>query len=146
MEKNEEIIDKLKMIVKMKGFKYTKQREIVLKTILNSEKHLDAEEIYNIIMRKHKEEAIGIATVYRALSFSEEVHLISSISLDKDKRKFETNFKNHHDHIICIKCNKIIEFSNENIEQEQEKIAKDNGFKLVNHTMYLYGICNDCDI
>jgi Fur family ferric uptake transcriptional regulator len=146
MEKNSEIIEQLKTIVKQKGLKYTKQREIVFETILNCEKHLGAEELYNMILVKYPEESIGIATVYRALSFLEEANLISSISLENDRKKYETHFKEHHDHLICIKCNKIIEFVNHNIEREQEKIAQENGFKLLNHTMYLYGICKECDI
>ncbi len=146
MQTNEEILEKLKEVVKEKGLKYTKQREIVFETILNCEKHLGAEELYNIIVQKYPEESIGIATVYRALAFLEEANLIASISLDKDRRKFETNFKAHHDHLICLKCNKIIEFTNDKIEQEQERIAKENEFQLLNHTMYLYGICRDCRI
>lgn len=144
MENTTEMIEKLKMIVKQRGLKYTKQREIVFETILNCEKHLGVEELYNVIMSKYPEESIGIATVYRAVSFLEEADLIASVSLGKDKRQFETNFKAHHDHLICVKCNKIVEFVNTNIEKEQEKIAKENGFKLLNHTMYLYGICEDC--
>ena len=145
MQTNEEILEKLKAVVKDKGLKYTKQREIVFEAILNCEKHLGAEELYNVILEKYPEESIGIATVYRALAFLEEENLIASISLDKDKRKFETNFKAHHDHLICVKCNKIIEFTNEIIEKEQEKIAQKNEFKLLNHTMYLYGICKECN-
>jgi len=145
MENTTEMIEKLKMIVKQRGLKYTKQREIVFETILNCEKHLGVEELYNVIMSKYPEESIGIATVYRAVSFLEEADLIASVSLDKDKRQFETNFKAHHDHLICVKCNKIVEFVNANIEKEQEKIAKENGFKLLNHTMYLYGICENCN-
>ena len=144
MKTKEEILEKLKIIVKEKGLKYTKQREIVFETILNCEKHLGAEELYNLIVQKHPEESIGIATVYRALAFLEEANLIASISLDKDKRKFETNFKEHHDHLICVKCNKIIEFINPNIEKEQETIAKKNNFTLLHHTMYLYGVCSEC--
>ncbi len=144
MQNNSKTIDKLKEIIKEKGLKYTKQREVIFKTILNCKKHLSAEELYNIILEKHPNEKIGIATVYRALVFLEESNLISSISLNKDTKKFETNFKKHHDHLICVKCNKIIEFYNEQIEEKQEKIAKDNDFKLLNHTMYLYGICKDC--
>lgn len=144
MQDNLKVIDKLKDIIKQKGLKYTKQREIILETILDSNKHLSAEELYNLIQEKYPEEKIGIATVYRAVSFLEESKLISSISLDKDTKKFETNFKEHHDHLICIKCNKIIEFANDTIEREQEKIAKNNGFELLEHDMYLYGVCKDC--
>lgn len=145
MKNNHEIIDNLKQIIKDRGLKYTKQREIILETILDSNEHLNAEELSQIISQKHPTEKIGIATIYRALSFLEEVNLISSIALDNDGKKFEANFKEHHDHIICVKCSKIIEFVNEDIEKAQEKIAKENGFKLLDHTMYLYGICTDCN-
>lgn len=144
MQDNSEIIDRLKQIIRDKGLKYTKQREVIFETILNCKKHLGAEELYNIILEKYPEEKIGIATVYRALVFLEDVDLISSISVGKDAKKFETSFKEHHDHLICIKCNKIIEFINARIEKEQEKTAKENNFELLNHTMYLYGICKDC--
>ena len=142
---NNKIIDKLKQVIKDKGLKYTKQRELIFETILDCEKHLSAEDTYNVITEKYPDEKIGIATVYRALAFLEEAHLISSISVDKNIRKFETNFKEHHDHLICTECNKIVEFVNEKIEKEQEKIAKENNFTLLNHTMYLYGICEDCN-
>ena len=144
MQNNSEIIDKLKEVIKKKGLKYTKQREIILETILDSDRHLSAEDLYKLIQEKYPDEKIGIATVYRAVSFLEDSGLISSISLDKDTKKFETNFKDHHDHLICIKCNKIVEFINEKIEKEQEKIAKQEGFKLLDHAMYLYGVCKDC--
>jgi Fur family ferric uptake transcriptional regulator len=140
----EDIIAQLKDIVKQKGLKYTKQREIIFETILDSDKHLNAEEVYNSIREKHPDINIGIATVYRALVFLEEADLISSISLNQDGKKFETNFKNHHDHLICVKCGKIVEFHDDEIEQRQEIAAVVNGFKLVSHTMNLYGVCKDC--
>jgi Fur family ferric uptake transcriptional regulator len=97
-----------------------------------------------MILNQYPNEKIGIATVYRALIFLEESSLISSISLDKDIKKFENNLKEHHDHLICVKCSKIIEFVNEEIEIMQDKIAVQHNFKLLNHTMYLYGICDTC--
>jgi Fur family ferric uptake transcriptional regulator len=144
MKNRSKMIDKLKQVVKQKGLKYTKQREIVFETILDYDKHLSAEELYGAITKKYPNEKVGIATVYRALSFLEEANLISSISLDQNTKKFETNLKAHHDHLICVKCNKIVEFVNEKIEQEQNKVAKELGFKLLDHTMYLYGICEKC--
>lgn len=144
MQDKAEILEKLKHIIKEKGLKYTKQREIIFETILECDQHLSAEEIHNLISQKHPDERIGIATVYRALVFLESAKLIASISLDSDTKKYETNFKEHHDHIICVKCGKIVEFVNEQIEKKQEKIAKEKGFKLLNHSMYLYGVCGEC--
>lgn len=140
----QEVLEKLKQVVKDRGLKYTKQREIIFETILDSQEHLNADELNSMISEKYPNEKIGIATIYRALAFLEESNLISSITLNKDGKKFEPTLKKHHDHLICVKCNKIIEFLDIQIEKKQEKIAKENGFKLINHTMYLYGICKDC--
>ena len=141
---NEQLIEKLKQVIKEKGLKYTKQREIIFETLLNSDKHLNAEELYGLITKQYPDENIGIATVYRALAFLEDSKLISSISLNNDGKKFEPSSKEHHDHIICTKCNKIIEFVDNDIEKRQEAVAKKYDFKLQSHTMYLYGICADC--
>ena len=141
---NEEIIDELKKIVKQKGLKYTEQREIVLSVLLYAKDHLTAEEVYNEIKKEHPESNIGIATVYRALSFLEEIDLIASITFGTDGKKYESNAKSHHDHLICTDCGKIIEFIDEEIEKRQDKIAKKNKFKITSHSMQLYGTCETC--
>ncbi|OUR70489.1 transcriptional repressor [Arcobacter sp. 31_11_sub10_T18] len=144
MNNNEEIIEELKKIVKQKGLKYTEQREIVLNVLINATDHLSAEEVYNEIKKSYPESNIGIATVYRALSFLEEVHLIASIAFGTEGKKYESNAKAHHDHLICTSCGKIIEFLDNEIEKRQDKIAKKNNFKIVSHSMQLYGTCEDC--
>lgn len=141
---NEQIIDELKKIVKQKGLKYTEQREIVLSILLHANEHLTAEEIYNEIKKTFPNSNIGIATVYRALSFLEEVDLITSITFGSDGKKYESNSKLHHDHLICTACGKIIEFIDDEIEKRQEKIAKRNKFKIISHSMQLYGTCETC--
>lgn len=140
----EEIIEELRKIVKQKGLKYTEQREIVLSILLHADEHLTAEEIYNQIKKDFPETNVGIATVYRALSFLEEVDLITSINFGTDGKKYESNAKSHHDHLICTDCGKIIEFVDDEIEKRQEKIAKENKFKITSHSMQLYGVCQAC--
>jgi len=144
MSSNEEIIDELKKIVKQKGLKYTEQREIVLNILINATDHLSAEDVYNDIKKVYTESNIGIATVYRALSFLEEVNLITSIAFGTEGKKYESNAKAHHDHLICTSCGKIIEFLDNEIEKRQDKIAKKNNFKILSHSMQLYGTCEDC--
>ena len=139
-----EELQKLKTVVKQKGLKYTRQREIIFEIILDAKEHLSAEDIYNKVLQKYPNEKMGIATVYRALSFLEDVKLILSISFGKDGKKYEANFKEHHDHLICVRCGKIVEFVSKDIEKAQERVAKENNFKLLEHTMYLYGICDEC--
>ncbi|OCL81971.1 Fur family transcriptional regulator [Arcobacter porcinus] len=142
--KQDEIIEDLKKIVKQKGLKYTEQREIVLSILLSADDHLTAEEIYNKIKTEYPDTNVGIATVYRALSFLEEVELIASINFGTDGKKYESNAKSHHDHLICTDCGLIIEFVDDEIEKRQEKIAKANKFKITDHSMQLYGLCQSC--
>ncbi len=144
MEKSS--LNSLKNIIKSKGMKWTEQREIILDIILSQDCHLSADEVYQMVKEKYPNSSIGIATIYRTLNFLEEVELISSIPFGKDGKKYEKTKDTHHDHLICIKCGKIIEFYDERIEQQQEIIAKKNNFKITGHTMQLYGICHECEI
>ena len=144
MVNSENVIDELKKIVKQKGLKYTEQREIVLNILLDADEHLTAEEVYNLIKTKKPDSNIGIATVYRALGFLEEVNLITSIAFGSDGKKYESNTKKHHDHLICTTCGKIVEFMDDEIEKRQDRIAKKNKFKITSHSMQLYGVCESC--
>lgn len=144
MVNSENVIDELKKIVKQKGLKYTEQREIVLNILLHAEGHLSAEDVYNLIKIKQSDSNIGIATVYRALGFLEEVNLITSITFGSEGKKYESNTKEHHDHLICTNCGKIVEFMDDEIEKRQDRIAKKNKFKITSHSMQLYGVCESC--
>jgi len=140
----ENIINELKTIIKKKGMKYTEQRAIILQILVNLDDHLNAEEIHSIIQKEYPTQNIGIATIYRTLNFLEEVNLISSISFGSDGKKYEGNQKEHHDHLICTSCGKIVEFLDDDIEKKQENIATKNGFTITDHSMQIYGLCKDC--
>jgi len=140
----ENIINELKTIIKQRGMKYTEQRAVILQILVSLDDHLNAEEIHGIIQKEHPEQNIGIATIYRTLNFLEEVHLISSISFGSDGKKYEGNIKDHHDHLICTSCDKIIEFLDHDIEKKQEDIASKNGFTITSHSMQIYGLCEKC--
>lgn len=144
MKNNQRVLDDLKMVLKSKGMKYTEQRAVILQILLNLDEHLNAEEVHHIVKEKYPNQNIGIATVYRTLNFLEEVDLISSISFGAEGKKYESNTEEHHDHIICTSCGKIVEFFDEEIELKQENIATKNGFKITDHTMQIFGICEDC--
>jgi len=145
MENDKTVLEDLKVVLKDKGMKYTEQRAVILQILLNIDDHLNAEEVHRIVKEKYPEQNIGIATVYRTLNFLEDVNLISSISFGKDGKKYEGNVtKEHHDHIICTSCGKIVEFFDEDIEKRQEDIATKNGFKITDHTMQIFGICQKC--
>ncbi len=144
MKNNSITLEDLKEVLKNKGMKYTEQRAIILKILLNLDDHLSAEELHEVVKQKYPNQNIGIATIYRTLNFLEEVDLISSISFGKDGKKYESNDTQHHDHLICTSCGKIVEFYDEEIEKRQDDIAKTNGFTITSHDMQIYGLCHNC--
>ncbi len=140
------LLDNFKILLKENNLKFTLQREHILKILYDSRKHLSPELLYNEIKDLFPELNIGIATVYRTLLLLEDADLVTSIPFDKHGKKYELANKEHHDHMICIKCGKIIEFIDEEIELRQTKIAKSHNFNMINHSMQIYGICKECQI
>lgn len=138
------LLENFKALLKSNGLKYTLQREHILKVLYKSTKHLTPELLYNEIKMEAPELNIGIATIYRTLSLLEDAGLVTSISLDKQGKKYELADKEHHDHMICIKCGKIIEFMDQEIEERQKKIAHKHQFKMTDHSMQIYGLCSKC--
>lgn len=140
----DEFIYKFKDMIKSLGLNNSVQREYVLKILFDNKGHLNAEEILQRVKQTYNV-TIGIATVYRILSLLEELHIVKAIVINgQDFKVYELNLKPHHDHMVCIKCNKIVEFYDAELEKIQELVAGENGFKLQSHTMMLYGICKEC--
>ncbi|NPA50917.1 MAG: transcriptional repressor [Epsilonproteobacteria bacterium] len=137
-------LDRLKKILKKKQLKFTHQREMVLKALYYNQGHFSPEEILYKIKEKNPGVKIGIATIYRTLALLEEEGLAESISFGKDGKKYEIAKNTHHDHLICIICKKIVEFVDETIEARQEAVAKKFDFKMVGHSMKIYGVCKEC--
>jgi Fur family ferric uptake transcriptional regulator len=138
------LLIKFKDLLKHNNLKFTKQREVVLKTLYNNDEHFTPESLYLLIKETYPELNVGIATVYRTLNLLEESSIVTSISFGSAGKKYELANKPHHDHLICKCCGLIVEFENGDIETKQEEIASKNGFKLTSHLMQLYGICENC--
>ena len=138
------ILDELKSVLKRNGLKQTKQREAILKTLYTHSEHHSPEDILRLLKEDFPKEKIGIATIYRTLSLFEDEGLVESISFGKDGKKYEIGHKKHHDHLICVNCGKIIEFIDNIIEKQQETVAKQNNFYMINHSMKIVGYCEKC--
>lgn len=123
------------------GMRQTKQRRIILDAVLNLGSHVDAEAISSEVRKV--DEAIGLATVYRTLQLMLGAGIVVERKFDRDRAHFELNdsLTRHHDHLICVKCGKIIEFFDEELEILQEKIASRLGFRLTDHRLELFGDC-----
>lgn len=138
------LLVRFKDILKQNNLKYTKQREVVLKTMYNNDEHFSPESLYLMVKETNPELNVGIATVYRTLNLLEESDIVTSLSFGASGKKYELGNKPHHDHMICKVCEEIIEFENSAIEQIQEEIAKEYDFQLTSHLMQLYGLCKNC--
>jgi Fur family ferric uptake transcriptional regulator len=88
-------------------------------------------------------EEIGLATIYRVLTQFEAAGLVVRHHFESGQAVFEINEGEHHDHLVCVKCGKVVEFMDETIERRQKEIARQNGFTLTEHSMILYGECSD---
>ncbi len=138
------LLDKFKTLLKTNTLKFTKQRELILKFLYDNDEHYTPEDIYMLLKKENPDINIGIATVYRTLTLLEDSEIASSISFGAQGKKYELGLKKHHDHLICTSCGNIIEFFDETIEEQQEKIAAKFNFKMTGHTMKIVGLCEKC--
>jgi len=123
------------------GLKVTHPRTKILDVLQsNPDMHLSADEIHNKLVDHN--ESIGLATVYRVLTQLEIAGLIQKNQFNDNQSSYEIK-KQHHDHLICTKCGKIIEFMNDDLETLQEKISDKHQFRLDSHVMTLFGVCSD---
>ena len=86
-------------------------------------------------------EEIGLATIYRVLTQFEQAGILIRHHFESDKAVFELNEKSHHDHIVCLQCGHVEEFRNDEIEKLQVEVADNLGFKIIEHSLYIYGDC-----
>lgn len=131
--------------LKKAGLKVTLPRVKILEILAGSaERHMSAEDVYKTLLEQNEE--IGLATVYRVLTQFEAAGLVERHNFEGGHAVFELDQGSHHDHIVCMKCGKVVEFVDSTIERLQHEIADQNGFKLVDHSLTLYGVCQSCDV
>ncbi len=129
--------------LKQKNLKRSQQREFILDLFLATHRHVTTEELYQLAIKEFPQ--IGYSTVHRTLKLLSECGLASERHFGDRYTRFERKQKDqHHDHLICTKCGKIIEFESQKIEKLQNNVAKQENFKVTHHRLELYGICNKC--
>jgi len=134
----EELIKKLKL----KNLKLTKQRLEIIDEILNFNGHFEIEDL--VFKSKEKNLKASRSTIYRTLVILKDLGYIEEVIKLNNKTFYEVANKEHHDHLICISCGKIIEFHDGKIESIQNEVCKKYNFKPVYHRLEIFGICEDC--
>lgn len=126
------------------GLKVTLPRKKILHLLEEaSERHLSAEVIFTQL--REAGEDIGLATVYRVLAQFCDAGLVIRRDFQEGFSVFELDEGEHHDHLVCVGCGKVVEFVDDIIEQRQAAIAEEKGFKITDHSLNLYGVCRQCD-
>ena len=136
----------LKEDLKKKGYKLTPQRRSIVDTIIKNEgKHLTAEEIYDEVKRDCPE--IGLATVYRTILLLEELNVISRLDLNDGCSRYEivhSDETHRHHHLVCNICHKVLVVQDDFLEELESNIENDYKFKILDHSVKFYGICDEC--
>lgn len=126
-----------------KNMKMTVQRRVIARVLSVADDHPDVEEVHRraVVI----DDGISIATVYRTVRMFEEVGILDRHDFGDGRSRYEEATDDHHDHLINITSGKVIEFTNDEIEVLQERIAREHGLRLVDHRLELYGVPLETD-
>ncbi len=128
-----------------KGLKLTRQRTQILELLLEAQTHVTPEQIYRALGAK--DASLGRATVFRTLHLLEEAGFVSKIHFPDGTSGYEHKFSRpHHDHMICVDCRDVIEFSNATIERLQERLSREFEFTPLWHRHEIFGRCKKCSL
>jgi len=137
--------EEVRSIFEENNQKFTKQRELIFNVLKNSsEKHLTPEQLFSIVHEDHKQ--VGIATVYRTLNIFEELGIVNKQEFTDQAYTYEimNSDNDHHDHIICTSCGKILEDEFLSVDDVKSSLKKDYNFDLSYYSLRIYRICSDC--
>jgi Fur family ferric uptake transcriptional regulator len=129
--------------IQQKGLKRTAQRDLILDVFLRTEEHLSSEDLYRLVQKE--DPSIGQTTVYRTLKLLSEAGLAREVRFGDGRTHYEHNYKHqHHDHMICSECGKVIEFFSAELEAIQDAMAAKHKFEITQHLLRIIGLCVDC--
>ncbi len=132
-----------KDFVKRKALKWTHQREYIVRTFLSTEEHVSVEDMLSMLRRQGY--LMGQATVYRNMKLLAHCNIAEEKRFDDGRVRYDQSFGHvHHEHIICVRCRKVIEFVDQQLEDKKAKIAIDHGFKMLWHRLEIFGVCPEC--
>jgi Fur family ferric uptake transcriptional regulator len=132
------VISRLEQLCIDKGMRMTDQRRVIARVLSDAEDHPDVEEVYR--RASVVDSRISIATVYRTVRLLEDAGILERHDFRAGRSRYEQVSEEHHDHLIDLQTGDVVEFRNEQIERLQELIARELGFRLVDHRLELYGV------
>lgn len=139
----EDLTDQFIKFLRENGYLVTRQRRRIAEIIFNTPGHLSVEDTQNLL--RQKKVSASIASIYRTLDVLIKSDLVVQHRFGKRFKRFEAvRHDQHHDHIICVSCGKVMEFKNDKIEELQQMVAKEHKFEITSHKLDIYGKCRSC--
>jgi Fe2+ or Zn2+ uptake regulation protein len=127
----------------IQGRPLTNQRRLLLELLRDTERHIDAKELYR--RAGARDESISPATVYRSLNLFKELGLIDEIRLGKIRCYYQIKQSPEHQHLVCQGCGKVIEFQNPYFQKLIKAVQREHNFKIIKAELYLQGYCPECE-
>jgi Fur family ferric uptake transcriptional regulator len=125
------------------GLRKTSQRDLIMEIFLATEEHLTSDDLYWLVQKA--DPTVGHTTVYRTLKLLIEAGLAREVRFGDNKTYYEHHYNHeHHDHMICTECGRVIEFYSPEIEALQDQMADNFAFKPTHHSLRLWGVCREC--
>ena len=126
-----------------RGLKWTPERKVILHEVFSTHEHFEADDL--LLRLKKKNIRISRATIYRTLELLVNSRLVKKVSFGESHTHYEHTFGHkHHDHLICLRCGNVLEFTNPNIEHLQVKVCEDYDFEPDSHCLEIFGLCAKC--
>jgi len=135
--------DQFRRYLRRRGLKFTPERRAILRAILSSAEHFEAEDLLLLLRQQGKR--IGKATIYRTLPLLVDCGILKRVFLADKRAHYEHSFgPTPHDHMVCQSCGRIVEFDSTELVRLRERLAAQEGFKAISHRFQILGICPAC--
>jgi Fur family ferric uptake transcriptional regulator len=124
------------------GYKLTRQRRVVIQAIVSTQDHHTPTAIYEKVHQGHPN--IGLVTIYRTLDILTRLNLICELHAGGSCHSYTISAPGHHHHLICSNCGRVIDFSSCKLEEMQQSLSKETGFRIDGHLLEFIGLCQTC--
>lgn len=128
--------------LRQNGYKVTPQRRVVIRTIINSDDHLTPAAIHEKVRRDHP--GIGLVTVYRTLEVLAALDLVCELHTGSSCPSYTISAPQHHHHLVCSCCGRVVDFTGHSLEELEERLARESGFRIEDHMLEFIGRCRTC--
>ncbi len=133
---------KIVATLRQHSYKLTPQRRVVIQAIASNQEHLTPTAIYEKVHQHHPN--IGLVTIYRTLEILAKLKLICELHAGDSCRSYTISAPGHHHHLICSNCGKVVDFPSCELEEAQQSLSKQTGFKIDDHLLEFVGLCQAC--